>query len=52
MQSQAKDVTGYLLEAGPERRESLTRLRELCREILTGYEEVMEYGMPGYKKDG
>jgi len=20
--------------------------------VLTGYEEVMEYGMPGYKEDG
>ena len=52
MQSQAKDVDSYLLEAGPERRESLTRLRDLCREILVGYEEGMEYGMPGYKNDG
>ena len=52
MQSKAKDVTTYLQEADPERRESLTRLRALCLEVLTGFEEVMEYGMPGYKKDG
>jgi len=52
MQSKAKDVTGYLLEAEPERQEYLAKLRELCREVLTGYEEGMDYGMPCYKKDG
>ena len=52
MQSKAKDVTIYLQEADTERQESLSRLRELCREVLTGYEEGMDYGMPSYKKDG
>ena len=52
MQSKAKDVTSYLQEADPERLESLSKLRELCKEVLTGYEEGMDYGMPGYKKDG
>ena len=52
MQSNAKDVNAYIQEAPPERREHLTRLRALCLEILNGYEEVMDYGMPGYKKNG
>ena len=52
MQSKAKDVTTYIQEAPPERQAYLTQLRELCLEVLTGYEEVMGYGMPGYKKDG
>lgn len=52
MQSKAKDVTTYIQEATAERKEYLTKLRELCLEVLTGYDEVMEYGMPGYKKNG
>lgn len=52
MQSTAKDVTTYLQEAPIERQEALKRLRALCLEILNGYEESMEYGMPGYKKNG
>jgi hypothetical protein len=47
MQSKAKDVATYLLEAEPERRESLAKLRALCQEMLTGYEEGMDYGLPG-----
>ena len=52
MQSNAKDVSTYILEAPAERQEHLAKLRELCLEVLTGYEEVMDYGMPGYKKNG
>ena len=52
MQSSAKDVTSYIREAPKERQECLTRLRKLCLETLVGYEECMDYGMPGYKKDG
>lgn len=52
MQSQAKDVTTYLQEAPAERRPYLAKLRQLCLEVLAGYEEVMEYGMPVYKKNG
>jgi len=52
MQSKAKDVSTYLQEAPADRQASLTKLRELCLEVLAGYEEVMEYGMPGYKKNG
>ena len=49
MQSKAESVDGYLDEVPEERRQSLEKLRALCLEILDGYEESMEYGMPGYK---
>jgi uncharacterized protein YdhG (YjbR/CyaY superfamily) len=52
MQSTAKTVDAYIDEAPTERRAALTHLRTLCRSILSGYEESMEYGMPGYKKNG
>ncbi len=50
MQSTASNVTDYLEQVPADRRAILARLRKLCRKTLTGYEEVMEYGMPGYKK--
>ena len=52
MQSTAMDVIAYIEEAPAERREALTRLRDLCRATLTGYEETMQYGNPGYARDG
>ena len=52
MQSNAKTVDAYLEEVPAERREALTRLRDLCRATLKGFEEFMEYGMPGYSRNG
>ena len=52
MQSKAKDVSTYIEEAPAERQEALTRLRELCRAELTGFEETMDYGGPSYKRNG
>lgn len=52
MQSKAPDVTAYLQEVPEDRREALTRLRELCLDTLQGYDEVMAYGMPSYAKNG
>ncbi len=52
MQSTAKDVTAYLQEVPADRQACLTRLRELCLALLTGYEESMTYGMPSYGKNG
>jgi uncharacterized protein YdhG (YjbR/CyaY superfamily) len=52
MQSQAKDVSSYLDELPEARRPTLTRLRDLCRKCLVGYEEGMAYGMPTYAKEG
>ncbi|WP_328871058.1 DUF1801 domain-containing protein [Streptomyces sp. NBC_00287] len=52
MRSEATDVDGYLTELPEDRRGPLTRLRQLCRTELTGYDEVMAYGMPTYAHDG
>jgi uncharacterized protein YdhG (YjbR/CyaY superfamily) len=52
MRSEAADVMEYLAGVAEERREVLTRLRGLCVEVLKGYSEEMEYGMPCYKRDG
>lgn len=52
MQSDAKTVDDYLREVPEERKAALARLRALCRETLTGYEEGMDYGMPSYKPAG
>ena len=50
MQIQAKNVDEYLEIIPAERQEALTKLRDLCREILVDFHETMEYGMPGYKR--
>jgi uncharacterized protein YdhG (YjbR/CyaY superfamily) len=50
MQSKAPDVATYIQEAPPERQASLNRLRQLCLDTLSGYEECMAYGMPSYKR--
>ncbi|WP_141809343.1 iron chaperone [Nocardia bhagyanarayanae] len=52
VQSKASDVDGYLAEVPEARRAAATRLRELCRTELTGFTEVMAYGMPCYERDG
>ena len=52
MQSKAKTVDSYLKEVPTERQAALVKLRKLCQEILDGYQESMEYGMPSYKPSG
>ncbi len=52
MQSSATTVDEYLKNVPWERLETLTKLRDLCRRVLEGYEEAMHYGMPGYSKGG
>ena len=52
MQSSAKTVPAYLKEVPAERRAALKQLRDLCRATLTGFEESMQYGMPGYSRNG
>ncbi|MFW3464645.1 hypothetical protein [Streptomyces sp. 058-1L] len=47
VQSRAEDVDQYLAELPDARRGALTELRALCRAELTGFREVMAYGMPG-----
>ncbi|MFJ5262858.1 iron chaperone [Streptomyces sp. NPDC088387] len=52
VQSTAATVDAYLDEAQEAQRDALTRLRALCRAELTGFREVMAYGMPVYERDG
>ena len=52
MRSDAATVDEYIAEAPAERRDALRLLRRLCREELTGFEEAMRYGMPGYLRAG
>ncbi len=52
MQSTATTVDEYMDTVPAERRDALTRLRQLCLDKLEGYEESMQYGMPSYSKDG
>jgi len=52
MQSKAKTVPAYLKEVPAERKAALKKLRDLCRATLTGFEESMVYGGPGYSRNG
>lgn len=52
MQSSAPDVDTYLQQVPEERRAALMVLRQLCRDTLTDHEEQMQYGMPGYVRNG
>ena len=52
MQSQAKTVSAYLKEVPAERKAALEHLRGLCRTILAGFKESMEYGGPCYSRNG
>ncbi|MFJ4683813.1 iron chaperone [Streptomyces sp. NPDC088789] len=52
VRSRAETVEAYLGEAQEGQRAALARLRALCRAELTGFREVMAYGMPAYERDG
>ena len=52
VRSNAGDVDTYLAQQPEERRDVLTRIRRLCLQELTGFDEVMAYGMPAYERDG
>jgi uncharacterized protein YdhG (YjbR/CyaY superfamily) len=52
MISKALDVKTYIEEASADRRAALQKLRALCRKLLPGCEECIEYGMPAYKRNG
>jgi len=52
MQSSAKTVPAYLKEVPPGRKAALKQLRALCRTILIGFKESMDYGGPCYSRDG
>ena len=52
MISKATDVASYIEEVSADRRPALEKLRSLCRQNLAGYQECIEHGMPGYKRNG
>jgi uncharacterized protein YdhG (YjbR/CyaY superfamily) len=52
MTSKATDVASYIQEVPVERRAALEKLHSLCQKNLPGYQEVMEFGMPGYRRNG
>lgn len=52
MTSSTTSVDAYLKEVPADRLAALTKIRSLIREICTGYDEAMEYGMPSYSNDG
>ncbi|HZQ69138.1 MAG TPA: DUF1801 domain-containing protein [Terriglobales bacterium] len=52
MQSRAASVSAYLKELPSDRKVPLAKLRQLCKQALKNYEEAIEYGMPGYKRNG
>ena len=51
MQNFAKNVETYINEVPENRKAALERLRKLFKNVLTDYEESMEYGMPVYKRN-
>lgn len=52
VQSKALSVDAFMAEVPEDRRPALERLRQLCREALTGLDEGMSYGMPAYGPPG
>ncbi len=45
-------ASDYIANARLAHRGALKQLRSLCRELLAGYREELEYGMPVYKRNG
>jgi uncharacterized protein YdhG (YjbR/CyaY superfamily) len=52
VQSKARSVDEWMSALDPSRSAALERLRGLCRERLTGWQERMQWGMPGYGPEG
>ena len=52
VQSAAASVDAFLEGVEPQRLEAVTRLREACRSAFPGWEERMQWGMPGYGPPG
>ena len=51
MQSDAATVSKYLKEVPEDRLPVMTKMRKLCQEYLSEFEESMQYGMPSYSRD-
>lgn len=52
MNSKATTVDEYFLELPEKRVAVLAMVRALCKEILIGYEEHMDHGMPAFSRNG
>jgi len=52
MNSKATTVDEYFLELPEKRVAVLAIVRALCKEILIGYEEHMDHGMPAFSRNG
>lgn len=52
VQSKAATVDKWMLSVESERRPALERLRAVCRDRLAGWDERMQWGMPGYGPPG
>lgn len=48
VQSTATTVDEYMTTLEPGRVAAMARVRDLGREIFTGWAETMAYGMPGF----
>ncbi len=48
--SNAATVDEFFANLPEDRVKALTRLRELCKKALGGFEECMDLGMPSYKR--
>ena len=47
-----QEVEDYLAKVGEPRRATLQKLRQTIRDILPDAEEVISYGMPGFRLNG
>lgn len=45
------EVDDYMATAPPERRPALEALREACLQLLPGFSESLDYGVPSYQRD-
>lgn len=52
MGTDATTVDAYLMDLPDAHRHTLQAIRAACRELLTGFEESMAYGMPSYSRNG
>src|SRR6201987_2609750 len=48
----AVNVSTYIAYFPAAQRAAIKKLRALCKQNLKGYEECIEYGIPGYKRKG
>lgn len=46
------EVDTYLEAVPADRRAVVRAIRDACVELLVGFSEVIQYGMPGYVRDG